>query len=277
MNDDVVVGATCRGGRRHAAKAPTPARIAILVSCLLATSLAAQQSDSVARDTTHGPHLFTLSTGIVSGAFVAGTLIASPFDERISKGLRAGWLQHNRGLRNSADFIDDGLGSPGAILIAGGLYAGAWLAHDRPLAGVGIDLGEAVGAAGVTTELLKFITGRARPSLNPSDPGDWGLGRGFTHDGYASFPSATTTLAFALATAASVDAARAWPRTRVLLPALFYSAATAVGVSRVYRQEHWPTDVLFGAGVGAVAGLLATRFNFLHRQNIIRRLFLPSE
>lgn len=252
-------------------------RAAVAIACLVAAPLAAQQRDSVARDTTHGPHSFTASMGIVTGAFVAGTIAATPFDERISTGLRAGWLQRDRGLRNSADFVDAGLGSPGAILIAGGLFAGAWLAHDRPLAGVGIDLGEAVGASGVTTELIKFITGRARPSENPGNSADWAVGRGFTHDGYASFPSATTTLAFALASAGSVDATRAWPHTRVWLPALFYSAATAVGVSRVYRQEHWASNVVFGAGMGTVAGLLATRFNFLHRNNFIRRWFLPSE
>ncbi len=247
------------------------------VCALLAASALGAQGDSTrARDSLAAGHLFTPTIAIVGGAFLAGAGAVAPFDRRIANASRAAWLQRDGGLKNAANALDGGLGSPGAIVISGGVYIAGLLAHDRPLAGVGIDLGEAVATAGVTAELVKVVAGRARPSQRPEDPWDWGFGRGLSRDGYASFPSATTTLAFALASAASVDAVRAWPHRRVLLPVLFYTAAAAVGTGRVYRQEHWASNVVAGAGVGTVAGLLATRFNFLKPHNIIRRWFLPG-
>jgi membrane-associated phospholipid phosphatase len=252
---------------------PRAAAVAALL-CVTAAASAFGQADSAARDSVPRGPLFTRSTAIVGGSFLAGAVIVAPFDQRITDRFRAGWLQGNRGLRNTADALDVGLGVPGAIVISGGLYAAGWLARDRPLAGVGIDLGEAVGAAGVVSEIVKVVTGRARPFQRPEDPWDWGFGRG-TRDAYGSFPSATSTLAFALASAASIDAARAWPKTRVVLPIVLYSVAAAAGVGRIYRNDHWASDVVAGAGLGTVAGLLATRFNVLNRNNVIRRWLLP--
>jgi membrane-associated phospholipid phosphatase len=252
--------------------------LALLVGGAAAPRVEGQQRDSAAADSAgRHPPLFTKTTAVAGGAFLITAAIVAPFDRQITDRMRAGWLQHNRGLRNTAGAIDLGLGSPGPIIIAGGLYAGAWFARDRPLAAAGIDMGEAVLGSGVIAEALKWVTGRQRPGPSSQDPWDWGFGRGLTNDAYASFPSATTTLAFALASAASVDAAKAWPRLRVILPAVFYSAAGAVAVGRVYREDHWASDVVVGAGVGTLAGLLATRFNFLHQGNIIRRWFLPPD
>jgi membrane-associated phospholipid phosphatase len=245
------------------------------LALLAASALGAQADSTAARDSTPSRSLFTPTIAIVGGSFLAGAGLVAPFDRRIADRSRAGWLQRDHELQHVADALDAGLGSPGSIVISGGVYFAGLLAHDRPLAGVGIDLGEAVAAAGVTAELVKVVTGRARPFQQPEDPWDWGFGRG-TRDGYASFPSATTTLAFALASAASVDAARAWPHQRILWPVLFYTAATAVGAGRVYRNDHWASDVVAGAGLGTVTGLLATRFNFLRPNNFIRRWFLPA-
>jgi membrane-associated phospholipid phosphatase len=246
------------------------------LALLTASALGAQTDSAIARDSLPRRPLFTPTIAITGGAFLAGAGIVAPFDRRITDRARARWLQQNGGLRHAADAVDFGIGSPGAIVISGGVYVAGLLAHDRPLAGVGIDLGEAVVAAGATTELIKVIAGRARPSQRPEDPWDWGFGRGLSRDGYASFPSASTTLAFALASAASIDAARAWPRHRALWPILFYTAATAAAAGRVYRNDHWASDVVAGAGVGTLGGLLATRFNILHPNNPIRRWFLPS-
>jgi membrane-associated phospholipid phosphatase len=262
--------------RRNGRGAAPLAWLVVALGVGAGAPVGAQAAAGAATDSV-GPHpaLFTPATAVTGGAFLVTAAAIAPFDRRITDRLRADWLQRNQSLRNTADALDVGFGSPGAFVIAGGLFAGAWLARDRPLASTGIDMGEAVVSSAVVAEAVKWLTGRARPSQRPEDPWDWGFGRGFAHDGDASFPSAETTLAFALASAASVDAARAWPRLRVFLPVAFYTTAATVGLGRVYRNDHWASDVVVGAGVGTLAGLLATRFNLFHQDNFIRRWLLP--
>jgi len=64
----------------------------------------------------------------------------------------------------------------------------------------------------------------------------------------ASFPSGHTAIAFACATVLSALAPRAAPA--------FFALALAIGYSRLYVGVHWPLDVLGGAVLGVVTGLL---------------------
>lgn len=65
----------------------------------------------------------------------------------------------------------------------------------------------------------------------------------------SSFPAGHAATAFAGATVLSYLAPRATP--------LFAALAMAIGFSRVYVGDHYPSDVLGGAMVGALVGLAA--------------------
>jgi undecaprenyl-diphosphatase len=95
----------------------------------------------------------------------------------------------------------------------------------------------------VMTQGLKMLIGRERPG----ESGDELRLGGPRHDAYdSSFPSGHTSLAFAVATVmANHEPKRKW---------LYYGLATAVGVSRIRKSAHFPSDVLVGAGVGIYAG-----------------------
>lgn len=107
--------------------------------------------------------------------------------------------------------------------------------------------GLAVGCALVTdlvlcNLILKPLVGRVRPFvIHPVEllvppPTD------------ASFPSGHTAASFAAVFALKASGSPLWK------PAL--AVAVAMAFSRLYLYVHWPSDVLFGALVGAAAGFI---------------------
>lgn len=101
-----------------------------------------------------------------------------------------------------------------------------------------------IGAV-VVCYLLKGCFGRARPwLLTQGIYGLYGPAKGFHSAAYQSFPSAHTSGAFAL----SAGLAWFYPNGR----ALFYALALDVGVQRVLRHAHYPSDVVAGAVLALV-------------------------
>ena len=98
----------------------------------------------------------------------------------------------------------------------------------------------------LVTHFLKDLIGRSRPFVAPaSTDGSWiwgGPAKGFHGSAWASFPSAHTTGAFALAAALSWF----YPRGR----ALFMSLAVITAAQRVLHTAHYLSDVLAGLGIG---------------------------
>ena len=71
-----------------------------------------------------------------------------------------------------------------------------------------------------------------------------GTFRPFTFkDAYFSFPSGHTVVAFSLSTVLAERIGNPWATAGL------YGAATACAVSRVYRQEHWLSDIVLGAAL----------------------------
>jgi membrane-associated phospholipid phosphatase len=103
-------------------------------------------------------------------------------------------------------------------------------------------------SAGVMTQILKHLIGRARPRLTydlvfigPS-----------LKSGYDSFPSGHTAVVFSLAYVVS----QYYPRQSLT----FYLFAFIVGLYRIDGLSHFPSDVLGGAVVGIlIANLVLSR------------------
>ena len=112
--------------------------------------------------------------------------------------------------------------------------------------------GEALLDAEIVAEVSKHATGRLRPSdISPS--GDFGrtwfrVGGGLVSE-RASFPSGHAITAFA--TAAVI--AKRYRRHR-WVPWLVYTGATAIALSRIPDQAHFPSDVFAGAAMGYILG-----------------------
>ncbi len=91
----------------------------------------------------------------------------------------------------------------------------------------------------------KSLFGRARPDDPFHDGDDFGV-----VSGDASLPSGHTAMAFALATSLADDIDRPWATVGL------YTAATAVGWSRINDDRHWLSDV----AAGAVLGIASAKF-----------------
>jgi undecaprenyl-diphosphatase len=101
---------------------------------------------------------------------------------------------------------------------------------------------------GATVCPLKVLLHRARPSQ--AFPAAFGQAPEVPWQKRASFPSGDAAVAFAVATVLSLSWSRLWA------PGLFV-AATAVGVLRITAFAHYPSDVMAGAMIGVLCGVVA--------------------
>lgn len=243
----------------------------------------AQQPDSayIAEAPSTAPHRGVRPLYVAAGIGAAAIGIA-PFDVAITRRLRSPDLQRSTAWRNGA-VVFDWYGAPGARAVGPLLAVAGSAARNATLSDIGIHVSESYGAAAAAVFLVKGIAGRARPYTVDSESAyDFELGRGFPHkEPFSSFPSGHSTGSFAFAASITVEAGRHWPEHQKLIGALAYGGAFLDGVSRVYRDMHWPSDVAAGALLGTMSGLLVTRRQHAHPDNRLdafarRVLFAPA-
>ena len=157
-------------------------------------------------------------------------LLAGGIDDDLREDIRYGW----RGPVQDAVArgLDVTLNWPSAL--AGNAALG--LAGDEYLTRTALQSGVSLAAASAVLFTVRAAVRRPRPERFQSD---WWE---------SAFPSGHVTTYFSIATVYAVR----YPRLRWPLTA----AGVLVGLSRVYLGEHYPSDVLAGAALGAGAGLL---------------------
>jgi membrane-associated phospholipid phosphatase len=101
-------------------------------------------------------------------------------------------------------------------------------------------------ASKAITPAIKQLAGRERPN-GGDDP---------------AFPSGHATQAFALATVIASHYEQRWVQW------LAYGVATGVGLSRVYHDAHWTSDVIAGAAIGAFVGRTVVNTNRKERLSV---------
>ena len=108
----------------------------------------------------------------------------------------------------------------------------------------------AVIAADQVCNLAKYGIGKLRPSHNPDLAGLIHLVKGKTGGLYGTFSAHAATV-FTMVTASSRLVRKGWFTFVMLL------WAVAVCYSRIYLGKHYLTDIIYGAAVGVLFGMLS--------------------
>ena len=130
---------------------------------------------------------------------------------------------------------------------AAGLLAAGLITGDRRITGAGRRVAASLALTAGMIYTGKAVMGRARPDDPIHDGDDFGL-----FSGRGSLPSGHTAMAFAFATSLSDEIDRPWATIGL------YTAAGAVGWSRIHDNRHWFSDVAAGAVLGIASAKLAT-------------------
>jgi membrane-associated phospholipid phosphatase len=249
---------------------------AALAAMLVAASPAAAQDLTKPDTASHrSAKLFTHRDLLIAGAFAAGTVAMFPLDRALARDLQDSSVQTNHLLSHGATAARV-LGSPGGYVLPAAAYVGGRVLNRPHLADLGLHTTEAVVMARVITATIKSVAGRARPQMDVEKPFDYGLGRGFRNNDFSSMPSGHTSTAFAAASAATAEIGEWWPAHRRVAGIALYTTAGLVGLSRMYNNKHWASDVVVGAAVGSFSGWKVVGYTHAHPGNRLDRFFLHT-
>ena len=244
--------------------------------CVLVPAQSSAQTTTAANT----PPLFTWEDAALAGVFVVGTIALRPVDEHFARRLQTKYAQQNRFFQTTATGFRN-IAEPGAFFIGGTLYLVGRLSKQNDMADLGLHGTEAVIVGSVFAGVLKDAFGRARPFVKPRkdsvdfDANNWQFGRGLrAGDSYRSFPSGHSVAAFAAAAAVVNETSRWWPGYQWLIGPAMFGGAGVVGVSRMYNNRHWASDVMMGAAIGTFAGRKVVQYAHGHPTNKLDAIML---
>lgn len=195
-------------------------------------------------------------TGITAGITTA--LIFA--DEDIDEWARTQKTKHEW-VNKSSPFISEFGSNYGLYLVCANGLINAAFKNEK---GVQTSLlaTQAFLTSGIWTQIIKQLAGRERPKasyvFSHKEGGKWhGILARYLEDSpddrskmsYDAFPSGHTATAFSIATVFATQYSNI-----KAIPIICYSAATAVGISRLTEHEHWASDVFVGAVIGYFSG-----------------------
>lgn len=243
-----------------------------LVSLTLAVTAQAQVQDTINKKST----LLTGRDALLFAAFTLGTAVVAPIDRQIAGRLQDSATQENRFLRTAATGFRL-LGDPGSIFTGAGVYLIGRVDGNRRAEALGLHSVESILLSGAIGGGIKYVAGRQRPFADVKNPYNFQLWRGFKGDQYRSFPSGHTTAAFAFASTVTRESQFWWPHATWYVGTVFYAGASLVGLSRIYNNQHWASDVMGGAAIGTLVGLNVVRYTHSHPGNHIDRELIKGK
>lgn len=229
------------------------------------------------RQPNSAPHVdktfFTRRDAMWSGAAIVGTVALSRFDEKIARWARSPGVQGSQSRHDFVDALTHVNETPltiAAILTYGIGRLGRW----PTVTDIGIHATEAMILTDVTSELIRGPIGRARPRISPDNAYKFEFGKGFTDFGYRAFPSLHSAAAFAMAAVLTGEIHERNSTAAWIAGPILYGAALIPGMTRIYLDQHWASDVASGAFVGTLFGAKVVHYAHTHRQSKLDRFLM---
>jgi len=198
------------------------------------------------------PQQWNTNQWITAGVLTASTGAMIFFDDDIQQ-----WSQKNRNtsLDDVSKFAAEPWGTPKfhrnySLITAAGIFTYGLIAKDSKAKHCAFSGVKAFALTGALTYIPKSVFGRQRPNVTDGpDHLDWrGPFKG------ESFFSGHTSVSFAFASVV----AEYYKETK-WIPVVSYTFAAMCGLSRIYDNKHWASDVLAGAAFGIAVGKLVAR------------------
>ena len=241
--------------------------IGILLCAITSTELIAQQQ----------PRLFRKSDAYWSAAALAASVALSTADVRVA----AFWADStNRSAGRGRLARGFALAQEGSLTLGNlALYGIFRLTGADALADVTLHAAESVVVGSLASQVIRGPLGRSRPHVTDmKDQYDFAPFRGFREFEYRAFPSIHTASAFGVATVYTLETQRRARGATWIVAPIAYALAAGPGLSRMYTGQHWASDILAGAAMGTLAGVMVVRYNHDVRPgNKVDRFFLGRE
>jgi membrane-associated phospholipid phosphatase len=239
--------------------------VCAIVAMLVGPARLEAQSDTI----TPPRQLFTWRDGVLGAAFVVATISIAPLDKHVAQRLQDKRNQQNTRLQTASKGFRF-VAFPGTAIIGASMYTAGRITRSHRAADLGLHGTEALLIGEVLAAGIKGVFGRQRPYVDPEhlDPYKWHFLGGFvSDDGQRSFPSGHAVAAFSAAAAVTSETSRWWPDSRWIIGPTLYGGAGMVGLSRMYDNRHWASDVIMGAAIGTFAGNKVVRYHHSHPGN----------
>ena len=251
-------------------------RSSVFLAIATFPAVSASAQVQVATDTAKKhPTLFTGTDAFIAAGFAAVTVAMFPADKYIARHVQNPNASRQRFVDRGAKAVEF-ISSPGAYIIGPALYVYGRASNHPGIEDLGWHGTEAAILGSAITGALKVALGRSRPYVsNDTNPHDFKFAKGTKSD-RQSFPSGHTTTAFAVASSVTAEVHRMWPQYQWYVGPVMYGGATLVGLSRMYHDQHWASDIALGAAVGTFSGLKVVRYTHNHPDNFIDRAILKA-
>jgi membrane-associated phospholipid phosphatase len=246
----------------------------IMCASTLSTPALSAQDVGQPKGATHvDKTFFTRRDAIYTGAAILGTAALSRFDEKIARWWRSPEVQGSQSRHDLVDALTHVNETPltiAAVLTYGIGRLGRW----PTITDIGIHATEAMVLTDATSELIRGPIGRARPRISPDDAFKFEFGKGFTDFGYRAFPSLHSAAAFAMAAVLTGEIHERNSTAAWIAGPILYSAALIPGMTRMYLDQHWASDIAAGAFVGTLFGTKVVHYAHTHRQSKLDRFLM---
>jgi membrane-associated phospholipid phosphatase len=221
------------------------------------------------RDAAISPYRWNKNQWIGAGIVLAGTAVLYSQDDFFYDVIQK---NRNKSFDNLSKYFAERIGSGLYSLPAMGiLYVYGSISSNQKEKQVALNAVKAFGIAGIIGLVPKNLLGRHRPYQDdPANPKIWD---GPFKNYHSSFVSGHTIVSFAMFTVIA-DAYRDKP----LISIMSYSMASLVGLSRMYDNKHWSSDVFAGAAMGYAIGKLVSHNNIINYEgsNHQNMVFIPT-